>query len=1333
MIRFNISLLAEPILFPFRIANLMALLIHGAGHALTLALVTRDLRPLCSIPTLLEGWRASELLMTLKPGQPLPQFSDRPPSIPVSPDISALACRWVAIGGILLNLLSLILMGLAWSFLQKSGQISFISQLTLGYFGLASLLAMLSVPDFKAFIQGRADIWACGPAFAIRYRLNDAAESPHRPVSSRLFGLVVRLAREASTRGGQSAGFAILTRRKEAQSIVFDKFVKGKREDIVEVMGEKLTHLIDKAEQEGYSRPEGFEAVLLHLRYATGGATHWHNAQPHWYEHYPAMMHHRVIAGELTTRVGEVFNMIAHNGDMDGVYLPFRIQGQRVRQYFTQPQARSVFMTVMPWTSSQGNSDSRSVAEWVDFVYTQGLAYKSLRYAYFTNVLDFNREIVTGQFNLDLLWSLAEVVDLAMIQARKQNGKACLAVQAASLADHDERLYLSVTAALAQALETVMDDGDARSRFIEAFREAFFHHDLTWVMRQASCDFVGEFALMVCTTLEPRMGVFSLTQAFSLGHNLTRGEIFGSAEPMGVTAALHCGDPDDQAVQIYLEDGQFAIIDYQTMPGTDSIRIHDRASPEDEDRTQSPETGTSAMNWFPVNQNPKISRTRPETDDNAVEKDLREIPYLLQRVVESFRPGGENEPTFQRFADLLFANLLDKDRDNSCYDLVLYGVDFNQDLASEFTLALQSILPGLRIRAENSGNVLKEIKRTRREGIGRYGSRTLFLGLSNSAQTQSTLAVVRKARDQVGVERCFILTQNPLNSMSEALGQSYQPDAPLLSNTFVNLSHLSPDGSCARRRAEAATAVIVATQAVLTEIIMGLMQRAIEAYQRLDRDILLAHADRFALRPDLQMSDLMAFREFQWAVYAVDIPHRVGFDAGGKRIESADTAALDAEAAARAENQIEFIRAYALFAGYIVVATVLGIPLFGVLLSPLSFMTGMKVLASLLDAAFFLSALWLIHLGIRHIQGRPLFERIGARAEVFIDRKYIARIIERYNATLFSNMPAFVTPYFYWADTVQDALHRYGIRAHRGVVTIHRTPDERMGVEEANNAAEENMVYAQLGGIGFNRGQPQSRDKVRERSCYENVAHPYQTVLSDSLTGLRVRHDKKLSPEVFRLINRRLIDLADGLITEFVIGFRRREKVNKAIWEVVSWMPGATTIYRILLLNGIDLKNLAGQADTANQAQIQSTKHPVSPLDIHGETLQPRSTFDALRNEEQSPDQPFAVLVFSHDQLKVSLNRHAMLDMEENRISEITLVPAKDQESGVWVGDSIPVTTGQFRGQLARIEDEDCLVIENPAIRLSMNLPLNSLDSAQRRFLERSTKPSRIRHQAIAA
>jgi len=92
-----------------------------------------------------------------------------------------------------------------------------------------------------------------------------------------------------------------------------------------------------------------------------------------------------------------------------------------------------------------------------------------------------------------------------------------------------------------------------------------------------------------------------------------------------------------------------------------------------------------------------------------------------------------------------------------------------------------------------------------------------------------------------------------------------------------------------------------------------------------------------------------------------------------------------------------------------------------------------------------------------------------------------------------------------------------------------------------------------------------------------------------------------------------------------------------------------------------------------------------------------------------------------------------MLDMEENRISEITLVPAKDQESGVWVGDSIPVTTGQFRGQLARIEDEDCLIIENPAIRLSMNLPLNSLDSAQRRFLERSTKPSRIRHQAIAA
>jgi glutamine phosphoribosylpyrophosphate amidotransferase len=59
------------------------------------------------------------------------------------------------------------------------------------------------------------------------------------------------------------------------------------------VLCQRLSELLRKAKKEGYAKCGNFEAVLLHLRYATGGATHWHNAQPHWYEYYDNLMYHQ--------------------------------------------------------------------------------------------------------------------------------------------------------------------------------------------------------------------------------------------------------------------------------------------------------------------------------------------------------------------------------------------------------------------------------------------------------------------------------------------------------------------------------------------------------------------------------------------------------------------------------------------------------------------------------------------------------------------------------------------------------------------------------------------------------------------------------------------------------------------------------------------------------------------------------------------------------------------------------------------------------------------------------------------------------------------------------
>lgn len=479
------------------------------------------------------------------------------------------------------------------------------------------------------------------------------------------------------------------------------------------------------------------------------------------------------------------------------------------------------------------------------------------------------------------------------------------------------------------------------------------------------------------------------------------------------------------------------------------------------------------------------------------------------------------------------------------------------------------------------------------------------------------------------------------------------------------------------------------------------------------------------IRHDLQWIDVQAFRDFQTAVYRIEIPNRVGHSAEGWPIDTPDSAALEAEAQARAENNIEFVRAWAIFAGYIVIATVFGVPIFGVLSAPLQFIGGIGLVAHVLDAALFLSALWLIHCGIRYRQGRPVLERIGARAELYIDRRYIARMIERYNATLFSNAPAFLTPYFYWADTVQDALHRFGIRAHRGVVTIHRTPDERLGIEEANNAAEENMVFAQIGGIRFNHGQPQSRDKVRQGSYYMNrserdhAAKPYQTVLSDSLEPLRQKYEKKLSPETLRLINRRLIDLADGLVAEFVIGQRRKALVNRAVWDVMRWIPGSSAIYQTLLNYGIDLMNLTGEADTANQAQIQSTKHPVSPMDIHVDTMAPRSVLESFNKSIPTDDAAFAVFAFFDNAVSITFNPANPANSQATPPPQIWLQPGVGWESGMLVSVGKDRKADKFTGGLRLIDGIEHLVIDNAKQDYRISLPTTALSEEQRVFLTR--------------
>jgi hypothetical protein len=248
------------------------------------------------------------------------------------------------------------------------------------------------------------------------------------------------------------------------------------------------------------------------------------------------------------------------------------------------------------------------------------------------------------------------------------------------------------------------------------------------------------------------------------------------------------------------------------------------------------------------------------------------------------------------------------------------------------------------------------------------------------------------------------------------------------------------------------------------------------------------------------------------------------------------------------------------------------------------------------------------------------------------------------------------------------------------------------------------------------------------------IARPFQSVLSDSLESLRQQYNHKLSPEVLRLINRRLIDLSDGLIFEFVVGNRRKDIVNQSIWEVIKWLPGANWIYHLALNYGIDLKCIIGDADTANQAQIQSTKHPVSPMDSSTETMLSKPVITALRTEKESLyEQDFVILIFFENQISINLQGHLTLPNQESQAQSIYLKPGKFSEKGMLVNAITNDKAGSYQGTLSIIDNQEYLQINHDKSLQTLNIPIAALTPEQHYYLTVQLGVSTIKKISLAA
>ncbi len=1038
----------------------------------------------------------------------------------------------------------------------------------------------------------------------------------------------------AELRGGQSGGAAIMALDSKTGHVVvvFGKTKKRKRESPSVAVDAAVEKLVLKAANAGIVSLPEYDAEMSHLRWATGGESTWDNAQPHWHEEPKNVAVFGVSRQEhgglkLGSKIMTVFNIIQHNGDLDYLKKSWLVNG--IQQVVTLPfrKAREIYVRLMPRSKSRGTSDSKTIAEDVDFELTQGQVWKSVRYAYGKNFHDNSHQ--------DLPFSEKTINDASAIATRcieevgLDLGDRFFNPGAVTLTDASPEAVLAVKQRVFDRFrdEKIFNKNSELEEFSDAFTKAFFYHDMAFVMRYLSFAFVGTAVVNVMSTLEPRWGVFAKTQSFSIGFN-SEG-VLGAAEPEAVTVPL-MQDGDSTARQMFVPDGYYGTIE-QDPRANNLIRLHAPLVEFDDLYQRPAPLSEGELHLFPVIGNPKIEVASGDIrqlasveNKNAIE----DIPSVLKRVRESVLPGGRNRKALDHLKALitrqaqewisdeetLIAKHAQEGRVHEAhkggnYNLVLYGSDFNLDLIRRVADQMHGGMMDLNVAVMDSGELVELFKK---KAAGRevpIGPNTIFLAVSNSGQTQAVKAahseiVKMQERGQLREGNNLVLTQKLFNALSSEGGQGYQLEDEVLPYTFLNLSHIRPDGSITRRNSEAASVTTAATEAVLTEMMIG-------AYQAVND---LAHNSAqnpqqlrpYRLAKDLTSEDFLAFREFQLAHYEQQAANRIGVDSEGQPItDSPDQKALGLEVEYRTQSVTEWIKGFMIFnLGYIaLIACVLQLPLFGTALGSIF----NARFDGALDAVFYLSGFWLTVVLIRWWEGRPLWDRILPRVEIFADHVGYSRIIERFNVALLANAQGFLSPLFYSANVVRDVLHRYSIRGWRGVLFYIYSPDETMGLKEAGDADSAGMVASQVRFNTFNAGGPHTHKILLQNSAYNrgmSKKSGHQDVgLSDVTDELKRKYSGKISETMQHLINRRLGDLSNYLIPEIVIGYRRAVNLSRFFNHVLdeiflSSLVGkwpASVVRKTLVLVGFGwFHETFPIGESSGRAGILSTSHPVN-------------------------------------------------------------------------------------------------------------------------------------------
>jgi hypothetical protein len=1044
-----------------RISWNSSILIHGLGHVLLTAIVDRDPH-FIKATNILEHRTPASILKSLIPFQPIfsPFQSNDYPWVGVG-KITPLAIRIKALGGSFFNAIAIGLIPLLISpsvdLLRINNHLneSMIQLVITIFVGANTIVILSSLSDLVAVVTGEATCFNCGNFGFVGKRL---ASDGDALLPGRFVEIFHTMGGETEIRGEQAGG-GVTFARDRSQQVVFvgTKVVNKKRQNLTQSLEQSFAPVRQKAARAGAKAVADAVVGVWHYRYATSSPpaiieTHWHEWMP---ARFAAVW--RVERGQWVCDRQSVNHRITHNGDFDAWIL----FGEQIEN-----ADLGLWLARVLHTPNAALGDSPKIAGMMDLLITQGMWDASLRLAYQLEVAKSIEEAFDGKqpdrSAPNTAPSVAEIQAwAAIVEGVFLNHKdTVLLPHANSMLELSkpqvDRLEQDILQALKQHNSIGQWTIDTQTAFVRTAIHVFFHHNLYQATKLFMSRAKGSFGLITASTLSEASLVLSAWgQPISTGFNVEDEYMVYASEPAAVDAVLSA-IPRSYRLDLEQKSGEIAWV------GVDQITIYSMA--EDRELLGS----ELEQRWIPLQGNAYILPPATNAPD-PVEYDIQQIPQVLQALSTSWRdPASFNCQSAEYLVELLLEKAkswdqrqratinikLDRAAEDKSLDILITGVESSLWLGERFAQDLGILFPALRIGTISANQVLRKLQ----SDVNRLhlGKNSIVLAISQSGQTFPTLQATHafeQLRREGGIGEMFLLTGEICSLMGTAISQYYYPNSSFTRRIFVNGS--------GRRTAEPTTVAISAAHVTLTELFLYLAKRLRQSFP----------GQNGPLGMTLTVADLETLDRVKDDFLDRSVIPIVGTKVNGDRIHSTAHEYIKRSSQTWAGHVLETPLVWGIHALYVLITVGLNVPLVQTLFRLIFASVQIPIPGLLLPLLVFADILiyifgpWLWTLGLRFVQGRPLFARMGKRTLVIGDVNWVNNLLKIYVSKLFSLSYGIASLEVHGGNPQDHMLHHYGHRVIRGTLVFLGIPDGRRDRLQKENESAVIMTGKQASGV----------------------------------------------------------------------------------------------------------------------------------------------------------------------------------------------------------------------------------------------------------------------------